>query len=161
MIQNDSAGCELGRILARRMDTVEVALARSDDKLLKIEEKLDEVDKREVKSEEILKRVEISSNRVIDVIETFTATMHQIEKTMVAMQYEIKENAGDIKDVKQSLDSVKSDIKIINERTKIDILEIIREIFSNKLTWVLSGGFLLTIILIIWKNWNLISEIKW
>lgn len=161
MSQNDNPGCEYGRLLSRRIDAMEVALAKSDDKLSKIDEKVDEVDKRAVRTEEVLKKVEVSNNKVVEVIEIFTNTMHQIEKTMVAMQYEIKENAGDIKEVKESLDCVKGDIKVINEKNKIDIMEIIKSIFSDKISWVLSGGFLLTVIILIWKNWDLISQIKW
>jgi len=125
-------GCEFGQETRKKVESMY--------------EMLVEVDKKASLSEVLLSRLEISNGQLIKAINQFSETIQEFKITMISIQNEIKNNATKTDGVKNKVDNIEKKIEQLEEKSKIDLLIIIKTIFTNRIIWLIGGGLLLYII---------------
>ena|SRR3990172_6985565 len=118
-------------------------------RLGKLECTVADLDKKGAVREVILNRVEQAFNKSVEV-------MDGVRDSIIGMQAEIRINTTATNELKNKVDKIESNFKESEEKAKIDLRVIVKEVFSNKLAWILGGGWLAIEIL---SSWDKISQV--
>lgn len=132
----EQVNCQLVTELAKRVEKMECDI---DNHALLIASN----DKKASISEVILDRVEKSLGEVARVIGVFEKTMSSIEKSMVQMQSGIANNADATNQIQSEIISIKKKFEEAENKSKIDWRDIVKEVLTKKLTWLVGGGLLI------------------
>ena len=131
-------------------------------RMAKMESTVAELDKRTAISDVILGRVEESFSRNVQVLSRTTEAINSIEKTMISLQDQINMNQQVTIAIKDKVDMIESSFQSAEEKSKIDFREVVKDFFKSKIGWVISGGFILSILNLIAKiieNFDKISAL--
>jgi predicted nucleic acid-binding Zn-ribbon protein len=143
----------------------ESMVSRINERLNKLETKQDRmetamnaVDVKSSINEVILKDLKDAFNRNTDVINKVIGAIGNVEKSIVSMQSEIKNNAVTTNEIKQDFSDFKCKFEESEEKAKVDFRLVVKQVLSDKLVWlfgsVLTSGWIISKLL---TNWDKIS----
>jgi hypothetical protein len=128
-----------------RLDELEDRMNTMDKSLIDVHEKISEVDKKASVSEQILLRLEIAFDKNNAINEKNIEVMSGIEKTLIGMQFEIKNNAENTTGIKKEIGEIKKKFEEIDNKGKIDLVKIAKD----NIVWLFSGAAIVAIISIL------------
>jgi hypothetical protein len=128
-----------------RLGELEDRMNAMDKSLVDVHNQISEVDKKASISEQILLRLEIAFDKNNTINEKNIGVMSGIEKTLVGMQFEIRNNAENTTGIKKEIGEIKRKFDEINDKGRIDLIKIIKD----NITWLFSSAAIIAIISII------------
>lgn len=125
--------------LERRIDNLENKI---DGRLLRLEGKVNSMDNQLCVFAEVVERGNVVHDNLTKSIDKLADVTIEVEKTMIQMQGEIKANTEKVIMVQDRIGNLEKKVGGESEKNKIDM----RTIGKNLILYVLSGGFLITVI---------------
>jgi len=127
--------------LSKRVDKMEDTFGNVNNKVI-------DIDKRYSLTEILLAKLEAAFTNN-------TNAIISIEKTMISMQNDIKNNAYTTMRIEREVGEIKEKFDAAEEVAKLDLRVVFKRFIDNKVTWILGGGITIVTLL------ELLSRIDW
>ena len=127
--------------LTKRVDKME-------DTLTSVNTRVINIDKGLLITERLLNKMEVA-------LDLNTKAVISIEKTMISMQGDIKNNASINMRIEKEVGQIKEKFEEAEEKAKLDLRVILKRFIDNKITWLIGGGISLVALL------EILSRVDW
>ena len=127
--------------LTKRVDKME-------DTLTSVNTRVINIDKGLLITERLLNKMEVA-------LDLNTKAVISIEKTMISMQGDIRNNASINMRVEKEVGQIKEKFEEAEEKAKLDLRVILKRFIDNKITWLIGGGISLVALL------EILSRVDW